>query len=148
MCRRELRAVNKIKQLLVAILTTYSLGSFSATVWKQSDGTYHLYKESKVNRYVLSTNLEVGSSWVRQEGTYIQCVSTGGSKKYWPTGKDCYGKDVVVVQKSCEAFVCNDDFGWTFDLTKNTTLVCPMVKIEKGVAQIYEGLQAGQTRCR
>lgn len=121
----------------------------AATTWTQSEGYYHWYKAGTLNKYALSTNIEVSTSWVKQDGTYIQCVSSGGSKKYWPQGYDCSGKQVVVVP-TCQAFVCNDAFGWVFDMSKNTVLTCPMVKIDKGVAQIYDGLQSidGVPTCR
>jgi hypothetical protein len=123
--------------------------SEAATVWTQQAGYFNWYKVGTANRYLVTTELEVPETWAKQEGTYVQCKSAGGANKYWQQGYDCYGKQIASVQ-SCDAFVCADDFGWTFDMTKNTVLTCPMVKITKGQAQIYDGLQSidGHPKCR
>jgi hypothetical protein len=133
--------------LMIAFVWLLMLPSaHSATTWVQQAGYFNWYKVGTANRYLATTELNVPETWAKQEGTYIQCKSTGGANKYWAQGYDCYGKQIASVQ-GCEAFVCADDFGWTFDMTKNTVLVCPMVKISKDVAMVYEGLQAGAVSC-
>ncbi len=139
---------NMLNTLILILITLYLfLPTAFAATWTQSAGYYNWYKVSTYNRYLLTTNLDVPSTWAKQEGTYIQCKSDGGATRYYPQGYDCNGTRIVESKPVCDAFVCSDDFGWTFNLAKNTVLVCPMVKIEKGVALIYEGKQAGQVQC-
>jgi hypothetical protein len=121
----------------------------AATVWTQQAGTFHWYKQGTANRYLYTTDINIPSGWVKQAGVYIQCKSTGGSNKYYQQGYDCNGKQTeIVVAPTCPAFVCKDDFGWTFNLSHNTVLTCPLVRIEKEVALVYEGLQAGAVACQ
>lgn len=121
----------------------------AATVWTKQDGYFTWYKVGTQNRYLSTTEIDVPITWDKQDGTYIKCVSTGGANKYWQQGYDCYGKQLAPTETSCKAFMCVDDFGLTVDLTKNTVLECPRVKITKEqIAQFYEGKLAGIPSCR
>lgn len=119
----------------------------AATVWTPAVGIYTQYKipPKMINAYVTSTNIEAPAHWVKQQGTFTKFVSAAGAVKY---------EKIAIVSPPnnpvCEAFVCNDDFGWTFNLSKNTVLTCPMVKVDKGVAQVYDGVQSinGEPKCR
>lgn len=139
--------------ILVACLLFWIVlisNAIGATVWNAAPGKYHKYDITPKNltdssyKYILTTDFEaVNSTWTKLSGTYIKYTTVSGGVKY--------AEEVIVAQPpsaSCSAFACNDDFGWTFDLTKNTVMTCPMVKITNGVAQTYDGLQAGQTKCR
>lgn len=143
-----LRAFLAIACLLFWVgLINYAVG---ATVnWTKQEGTYHWYKAGTINKYPPTNPIEfdIPASWIKQTNTiYIHCKSTGGSNRYYPQGYDCNtGKPAVV---KCEAYQCQDDFGYTFDLTKNTVMTCPMVKITKEqIAMSYDGLQANG-KCR
>jgi hypothetical protein len=125
----------------------FAFSIHAATVWVQQAGYFNWYKVGTANKYLATTEVNVPATWVKQEGTYIQCKSSGGANKYWSQGYDCYGKQVSVVQ-GCDAFICRDSFGLSFDMTKNTVLECPMVKISNDLVMIYEGMQAGATSCR
>lgn len=133
---------------VMVLVALFASNAKAATVWTQSDGYYHWYKSGTANKYAITTDIEVSTSWVKQNGTYIQCKSSGGATKYWQQGYDCTGKQLAAPPPTCMAFVCNDDFGWTFDMSKNTVLACPMIKIDKGIAMIYDGKQAGVEKCR
>ena len=123
----------------------------AATVWNVQAGKYYKYDVTPNNlldsayKYIVTTDFEaVNPAWTKLNSTWIKYTTvTGGIK---------YAEEVIIAQPpapACEAFLCVDDFGLTIDLTKNTVLTCPMVKITKEqMAQIYEGLQSGATKCR
>lgn len=140
---------------LISILFWIGIISWAvaAVTWIMQSGNYYKYDTTPTNltdsifKYVLTTDIEtVRDSWRKENGIYVQCISSGGSNKYWPQGYDCYGKKVQTI--SCQGFKCVDDFGITYDLTKNTVLQCPMVQIKKGVAVEYDGAQSGTSKCR
>jgi hypothetical protein len=125
--------------------------AYSAAIWTQQAGTFNWYLKGTTNKYILTNAVDVTVpvGYVKQPGVYIQCKSEGGATKYWPQTHDCYGKQLAPVETSCGAFLCVDDFGLTVDLTKNTVLDCPRVKITKEqIAQFYEGKLAGVPACR
>lgn len=130
--------------LLLAATTAY------AVEWTQQPGSYNLYLSGTENKYITvnPVDIKIPASYKIQPGVYIQCLSTGNSKRYLPQGYDCNTRKALAVK--CEGYVCYDpQFGWTFDLTKNSVMMCPKVKIEKGVAISYDGVKsvAGQPVC-
>lgn len=112
----------------------------AAVTWTQQEGTFYWYKAGTQNKYPSTNPLEytIPESWIKQNNTiYIQCLSDGGSKRYYPQGYDCNTGQPKIVK--CDAFMCRDDFGITFDLNKNTVLTCPRVTITKEqLAMIYD----------
>lgn len=141
--------LNAIALMIIVLLIAGN--ATAATVWNVQAGKYYKYDVTPKNlldsayKYIETTNFEaVNTSWTKLNGTWIKYTTvTGGIK---------YAEEVIIAQPpapSCTAFLCVDDFGLTIDLTKNSVLTCPMVKITKEqMAQIYEGLQAGATKCR
>lgn len=114
--------------------------AFAATVWTQVEGQYFKYDITPSNttdssfKYVSTTNLEVNATWLKMDGVWLKYTSAAGSVKY-------------VLQPPappaiCDAFVCNGDFGWVFNMQKNTVLACPYVKISAGQALIYDGIKS------
>lgn len=124
--------------------------------WTQQNGQFHKWDKTPNNKtdssweYALVGDLEViKETWIKQDGVYIQCRSSGGSNRYYIEGTDCATGKLKVEIVKCDAFLCADSFGLTFDLTKNTVLTCPRVHITRDQqAQIYEGLQAGVENCK
>lgn len=111
--------------------------AFAAVIWQSQEGIYNLYKYGSTNKYEISTKA-VPTTYIKQAGQYTQFKSSGGSTKY----------ELITIVNNCQAFACRDSFGVTFDLTKNTVLTCPMVKISNEQIMAYEGLQANATSCR
>lgn len=120
---------------------------FAATVWTPQAGVYFQYKvpPAMSNVYMLTTNIEMPTHWVKQDGTFTKLVSTGGSVKY--------EKIAIVTPPNnpvCDTkFVCNTDFGWVVNLKMNTVLQCPTFKILNNSLQAYDGAQSinGQPVC-
>lgn len=133
-----------LKPLLLLLAASPAI----AATWSQQDGFYSWYKVGTINKYLLDNAVDsvVPTSYVKQSGSYIQCRSKANSVKYLLNGYDCNtGKPTLI---KCEAFMCKDDFGITFDLTKNSVITCPRVTITKEqIALIYEGSQANIPFC-
>jgi hypothetical protein len=114
--------------------------AYAATDWLPSTERYYKYDTTPTNltdssyKYIVTTNIEVNSVWKKLSGTWIKYTTVNGGLKY--------GEEVVIAQPpapTCQAFVCKDDFGITFDLSKNTVLDCPRVQISKEqIASIYD----------
>lgn len=145
-----------LKLFLVIICVAFWCALISMAVantyWVPSTEKYFKYDTTptkttgKVYKYIQTTDIETArATWVKLPNSWIKYTSANGAIKY---GEEVVLQNPVPVQPVCAAFVCNDDFGWTFDLTKNTVLACPMVKIDKGVAIVYDGKQAGTDKCR
>lgn len=145
-----LKGVIKMKHLLLAALLMTAFSTQSAPVeWTQQPGTFHWYKSGTSNKYPTTNPLEftIPSSWVKQDDNlYIQCRSTGGAYRYYQQGLDCYGQKPIV---NCDAFMCVNNRGeLVFDLSKNTVLACPKVKVTKEqLVMIYEGKQHNVPAC-
>lgn len=138
--------------ILMLILGAISSAN-SAIVLIQQPGTFYWYKAGTVNKYPPTNpiNFAIPSSWVKQtDKVYNQCKSDGGSFRYYEQGIDCYGqKPRSPPLTSCEAFMCKDDFGITFDLAKNSVLACPRVVVTKEqIAMLYDGVQHEVPSCR
>lgn len=140
---------------LMILFSTVLYISISAAVaapnWQPSAEKYYKWDITPLNltdsavKYIVTTDIEsVRQHWVKISGTWIKYTTVTGGLKY--------AEEVIIAQPpapACDAFACNDDFGWTFNLSKNTALACPMVKITKGQAQIYDGVQIvdGEPKC-
>lgn len=154
---------------LMAALVFATVAS-AAAVWTQQPGLYFKYDDTPNNltdshyQHVISSDVEgVNTAWIKLNGSYIQCISDGGSKRYYPQGFDCTGKQIVlpppppppppppVVDTGCEgAFVCHPEWGWIVDLTQLKADGCDHVKISNNQAMFYEGkrLENGQPVCK
>lgn len=139
---------NLIRIILASIIAwaiiLISISYAFAATWTKQAGEFNWYKVNNTNKYLPINPVEVAvpSNWIKQPGVYIQCKSSGGANRYYPTGYNCEGKQTVpdVIVPSCGAFLCQSDFGLVFDLSKNTVLQCPRVFITKEqLALIYEG---------
>jgi len=137
MTQKNLRRIIIGTVLFWVLFTVVMYQAFATTVWTPQEGVYIQYKVGTTNKYELSTKA-VPSNYIKQSGTYTQLKSAAGATKY----------ELNAIVSDCSGFICKDDFGLTFDLTKNTVLECPMVKISNAQIQAYEGLQANASSCR
>ena len=139
-----MKKLNLIIISLTIFLTLESVNIAHSADWVPSPTLYYKYDSTplkltgKIYKYISNNDIElVNSKWIKLPGSYIKYTTTTGGLKY--------AEQVIISQppmKTCTAFMCKDDFGITFDLTKNTMLKCPMVKITKEqMALIYEGTQ-------
>lgn len=121
------------------------------TYWIQAPEKYYKYdttptRTTKVYKYITTTDIETARpTWVKLNGVYVKYTTIGGGVKYT--------EEVIVVQPVpiepvCPAFKCVDDYGVTYDMSKQSVMKCPMVQIKKGVAVEYDGAQAGIDKCR
>lgn len=149
-----------IVALALVVVALYTPMATSETMWTPAPEKYFKYNttpikvteagvvipKTTVYKYIVTTNFEaVQTGWEKVGAVWIKYTTVNGGLRY--------AEEVVVVEpqpqeKVCDAqFVCHDQFGWIVNLTYNTVLQCPKVKITNGQAQFYEGLQAGKTVC-
>lgn len=118
----------------------------AATIWTQQPDEYHWYKSGTTNKYLSTSFVDIPTNYIKQDGIYIKCTSTGGANKYWQQGYDCYGKQIAPqppIVTYCDAkFVCHENWGWIVDLTQLKADGCNHVKITKELALFYSGQRA------
>jgi len=83
-------------------------------------------------------------------GSFGKDPAFGHNKKCFYKSSTTTPTPPVIVPNKCDAFMCESDFGITFDLTQNSVLVCPRVTITKEqLALIYDGIKAvGLPACK
>lgn len=128
------------RSILVALALASSIAH--AVEWTQQVGSYNWYLYGTQNKYlpVNPVDIKIPDSYVLQPGVYIQCLSDGGSKRYLPQGYDCNTRQLVTVK--CDAIICKDSFGITFNAHVNTVMQCPMIKISNAQILLYDAAQS------
>lgn len=125
--------------LIAGLACMFYKVAYAETVWTPQPGIYYQYKvpPRMTNQYELTIDIEIPAHWIKQAGEFTKMLSGGGATKY--------EKIAVTVPPNnpvCEAqFVCHDKWGWVVDLSHNSVLQCPRVRITKEQALFYEGHQ-------
>ncbi len=127
---------------LIAALLLLTATTAQAAEWTQQPGSYNWYLQGTQNKYlpVNPVDISIPSTYKIQPGVFIQCLSEGGSKRYLPQGYDCNSRQALAVK--CDAIVCKDSFGITFNAHFNTVMKCPMIKISNAQILLYDGAQS------
>ncbi len=102
--------MNNILKIIIASIVCWTLIitasiAYAATIWTEQTGQFYKYDKTPNNLtdtswdYALTTDTEsVNENWTKQNGVFIQCKSSGGSNRYYPTGYDCAtGQPKVIV---------------------------------------------------
>ena len=121
----------------------FAFKSHAATLWTPQPERYFKYETSAVGaikttyEYSPIDEVDINPKWRKLSSQWVRYTTVNGGVKY---GEEVIVQNPVPTEKVCDAFVCNGDFGVVFNMTKNTVLNCPYVKITKEqVTQIYDG---------
>ncbi|PPC86676.1 MAG: hypothetical protein CTY37_05320 [Methylotenera sp.] len=123
MTRFKQLMINAVLGFVVFVaLAMYLHVAVAATVWTEQTGQYYKYDKTPKNLtdaswdYALITDYEtVNDTWVKQDGIFMQCLSSGGAKRYYQQGSDCYtGKLKVIaaptsLTPTSDAIACADE---------------------------------------
>lgn len=125
------------KFLFIIFCLMFAGIAFAAT-WTVQPEKYLTYNTKPSNvapllkRVPANATLEIPTSWSKLGGLWRKEVSTGGSARY-------YEELIAPVTALCDAkFVCHEDWGWIVNLSHNSVLTCPAIKITKDQAAFYE----------
>lgn len=123
MTPKNLRRIIIASVIAWFLLAVIGYQAFAATIWNVQSGVLNKYKAGTQTKY-LPTNVlpsDIPKNYVKESGTYFQCISDNGAKKYVTTDLDCYGKKLKADIVYCPVEFCITGQGGMAMFTNSAT---------------------------